>query len=93
MITRLLVACAISSVVVGALSLRGTSAATSQAITSQSVRDSATPQRKLESPVDLQMLALERHAKVNMILYSGRLGDVGAAAAPVIALSVGAGTR
>ena len=85
--TRLLLGCAIAAVVVGALAFGSGSAAASQTSTSRPVAPPAMPQRQLESPVEREMQALERHARVNMILYSGRLGDM-VIATPVVALRV-----
>ena len=88
MITRLLVGFAIPSIVLGALFFTNTSAAASQTVSPTARASTMMPPRQLESPVERQMLALERHSKVNMILYSGRLGETAIASAPVMALTV-----
>jgi hypothetical protein len=80
MFTRLLTGLAIWTIAVGCfLALSETPVPASQRATGQALPAPAltTPPTlpvRSDSPVDRQMRALEHHARVNMILYTGRFG-------------------
>jgi len=77
-LNRLLAALVISTLIVGCcFALSERSLAASQDMSAHAAFDAPpTPPRGREpTPVDLQMRAREHHARVNMILYTGRFGD------------------